>query len=232
MKVNKIFILVFVLFCIMKINAQQDTFKVKTVRPEITVLPERLFIYLNEDNYFQINYKGKHKLGRVECRGGTVEKADSIYNVRATTGVTAILVVYERLKNGTEQIAYSRTYKLYGREVPVVTLDGVPNDSFAEKFAVIALGRLKTKQKSGSDAYAVTSFVMYFSNGIQFDTLKATGNQMTSAMKRRVDAMDVNRKGGVLMFDAIKAKGPHGKEIELPPLRIYLQDGPKLKAGL
>lgn len=233
MKIAKIVPLLFLLLlCGKNLAAQQDTFLVKAMQTKIAVYPEKLFLYLNEDNLFRITYKGKNKMGRVELRGGTAEKKDSLYNLKAKTGASAILVVYEKLKNGTEQVAYTHTYKLFAREVPQVFLDQVPNDSFADKFAVIGLGRLRAIPKYGSDVYIVTSFTMYFKNGSKFDTLHATGNQMTLEMKKRVDAMDVKNKGGMLLFDDIKAKGPNGKEIELPPLRIYLQDGPRIRFGL
>ena len=226
-------IFLFLLPFAQKLAAQQDTFVVKAVQTKITVVPERMFLYLNEDNLFKITYKGKNKLGRVELRGGTAEKKDSLYNFKAITGASAILVVYEKLKNGTEQIAFTWTYKLFARQVPHVYLDGIPNDSFADKFTVIALGKLQAKNKYGSDTYVVTSFTMYFRNpNGKFDTLRATGNQMTLEMKKRVDALDVKKKGGMLVFDNIKAKNAEGKEIELPPLRVYLQDGPRINIGL
>ena len=227
-----IFLTFVFLLCAARMHAQQDTFVVKAVETKVIVLPERSFIYLNEDNFFKIKYSGKNKMGRVELRGGTVEQKDSLYNLKATTGVSAILVVYEKLKNGKEQVAFTRTYKLFARDVPIVSLDGIVNDSFADKFTVIALGKLIAKQKYGTDTYVVTSFTMYFKNGSKFDTLKAVGNKMTPEMKKRVDAMDVKHKGGMLLFDDIKAKGPGGKEIDLPPLRVYLQDGEKIKFGL
>lgn len=228
-----VFFLFFLLAFVPKLAAQQDTFVVKAAQTKITVMPERLFLYLNEDNLFKITYKGKNKMGRVELRGGTAEKKDSLYNLKAISGASAILVVYEKLKNGTEQIAFTWTYKLFARQVPLVYLDGTPNDSFVDKFTVIGLGKLQAKNKYGSDTYVVTSFTMYFRNANgKFDTLRATGNQMTLEMKRRVDAMDVKKKGGMLVFDAIKAKNAEGKEIELPPLRVYLQDGPRIAVGL
>ena len=233
MKIAKATSLFFlVLLCGVRLAAQQDTFMVKAVQTKVTVLPEKFFLYLKEDNLFRITYTGKNKMGRVELRGGTATKKDSLYNLTATSGASVILVVYEKLKNGTEQVAYTHSYKLFARETPLVYLDNVPNDSFADKFTVIALGRLRPITKYGSDAYVVTSFTMYFKNGSRFDTLHATGNQMTLEMKKRVDAMDVKNKGGMLLFDDIKAKDANGKEIELPPLRIYLQDGPRIRFGL
>lgn len=229
---EKIILLFVILLCGARLHAQQDTFVVKAVETKVTVIPERFFIYLNEDNLFKIKYEGKNKMSKVEFRGGTAEKKDSLYNLKATTGVSAILVVYEKLKSGKEQIAYTRTYKLYAREAPLVYLDGTPNDSFVDKFTVIALGKLMAKQKYGNDTYVITSFTMYFKNGNKFDTLKVEGNKMSPEMKKRVDEMDVKKKGGMLLFDDIKAKGPGGKEMELPPLRVYLQDGPRIRVGL
>ena len=170
-------------------------------------------------------------MGHVEFRGGTVVKKDSLWNLKAATGVSAILVVYEKLKNGTEKIAYTWTYKLYSREIPEVKLDNVANDSVVDKFTVIAVGKLRAKQKYNNDQYNITSFKMYIRNGNHFDTLSAKGNQMTLEMKQRVDAMDVKTNGGILMFEDIKAIDPNGKEIELPPLRIYIQDVKPIKAG-
>ncbi len=214
------------------LQAQTDTLVVKAVQSKVTVAPERSFLYLNENNWFRITYTGKNKLGRIELKGGTVEQKDSLYNFKATTGVSAILVVYEKLKNGTEKIAFTWTYKLYGRDVPRVYLDGVPNDSVADKFRTIAMGRLQAKQKYGTDQYTVTSFRLYIPAGGKFDTLSTTGNQLTPEMKKKIDAMDIKNAGGILMFDNIKANGPNGKEIELPPLRIYLQDSKQIRIGL
>jgi hypothetical protein len=228
-----VFLFVIILLCLPMVKAQQDTFRVKAIETKVTVAPSRSFLYLNEDNLFSIHYEGKNKMSRVELKGGTAETKDSLYNLRATTGVSAILVVYEKLKSGKEQVAYTFTYKLFSRSLPVVSLDGVVNDSFVDKFTVIALGRLKAQSKYSRDVYVITSFTMYFKNdSAGFDTLKVTGNQMTPEMKKRVDAMDVKKKGGMLVFHDIKAKGPNGKEIELPPLRVYLQDGPRLRIGM
>ena len=226
-----IFLFIFLLAGSFQLRAQSDTIVVKTVATKITVLPERSFLYLNEDNFFKIKYTGKNKLGRMELKGGTIEKKDSIYNFKATTGTSAILVIYEKLKNGTEKIALTWTYKLYGREVPRVTLDGVPNDSVIDKFTLIALGKLQCKQKYGNDKYQITSFKIYIKNGSKFDTLSTKGNQLTLPMKRKIDSMDVRKNGGILMFENIKAIGPNGKEIDLPPFRIYLRDTKTMQFG-
>jgi hypothetical protein len=228
---RRIFLFIFLASGFIRLQAQSDTIVVKTVATKITVIPERSFLYLNEDNLFRITYAGKNKMGRMELKGGTIEKKDSLYNFKATTGTSAILVIYEKLKNGTEKIALTYTYKLFGREVPRVTLDGVPNDSLIDKFTVIALGKLQCKQKYGTDKYQVTSFKIYIKNGKKFDTLSAKGNQLTLPMKRKIDSMDVRKNGGILMFENIKAIGPNGKEIDLPPLRIYLRDQKLMQFG-
>jgi hypothetical protein len=212
--------------------AAQDTFTVKAVTTKITVSPDRIFLYINEDNFFRITYSGKNKLGHVEFHGGTAVKKDSLYNLRATTGVSGILVVFEKLKNGTEKIVYTYTYKLFTRETPEVKLDGVPNDSVVDKFTIIAVGKLKAKAKYNNDQYTITSFKLFIKNGNHYDTLTAKGNQMTLEMKNRIDKMDVEANGGILMFEDIKAIDPNGKEIELPPLRIFIQDGKQAKIGL
>ncbi|HET6992289.1 MAG TPA: hypothetical protein VFJ43_13230, partial [Bacteroidia bacterium] len=156
-----IFIFLFLAFAI-HAHAQLDTFVVKSVVSKVTVYPERTFLYLNENNFFKIKYSGKNKLGRMELKGGTIDKKnDSIYNFKATTGVNAILVIYEKLKNGTEKIALTWNYKLFGREVPRVYLDGTPNDSVEDQLRVIALGRLQCRQKYGTDKYTITSFKLY-----------------------------------------------------------------------
>jgi len=236
MSMNKIlFSFLVFLFCAFRMQGQvaaQDTFTVKAVSTKITVTPDRLFLYINEDNFFKITYSGKNKMGHVEFRGGTATKKDSLYNLRATTGVSGILVVYEKLKNGTEKIAFTWTYKLFSRETPEVRLDGVPNDSVVDKFTIIAVGKLKAKAKYNNDQYTITSFKLYIKNGNHYDTLEAKGNQMTLEMKNRIDKMDVKANGGILMFEDIKAIDPTGKEIELPPLRIFIQDSKQIRIGL
>ena len=231
-------ILFFILVFVFRIEAQtnststeQDTFRVKAVVSKVTVIPERSFLYLNENNLFRITYTGKNKLGRMELKGGTIDKKDSLYNFKATEGTSAILVIYEKLKNGTEKIAFTCTYKLFGREVPRVSLDGVPNDSVEDKFTIIALGKLRAKPKYGSEEYVITSFKIYIKNGNKFDTLSAKGNQLTLEMKRKIDSMDVRKNGGILMFENIKAVGPGGRVVDLPPLRIYMRDEKLLQFG-
>ncbi len=228
---KRIFLFLFLFAGLFQLRAQSDTLVVKTIATKITLLPERSFLYLNEDNFFKIKYTGKNKLGRMELKGGTIEKKDSIYNFKATTGTSAILVIYEKLKNGTEKIALTYTYKLFGREVPRVTLDGVPNDSVIDKITVLAMGRLQCKQKYGTDKYQVVSFKIYIKNGKKFDTLSAKGYQLTPQMKRKIDSMDVKKSGGILMFENIKAIGPNGKEIDLPPLRVYMRDTRTMQFG-
>jgi hypothetical protein len=216
------------------LNAQTDTFIVKGTPTVVTVTPERSYLYLREDNVMKIRYKGKHKLGTVEFKGGTVTQRDSFYIIKAETGVEGVLVVYEKLKNGTERIAWSKTYKLYGREVPEPDLCGIKNDSFIDKFTVIGAGRVYARQKFSRDNYQVTSFTLYLRNAKtgKLDTLKSTGSALTPRMKQKIDSLNVKGNGGVLMFDDIKAKGPNGKEIELPPLRVFLVEEKRLKIGL
>jgi hypothetical protein len=214
--------------------AQTDTFVVKGTPTVITVTPDRSFLYLNEDNVLRIQYKGKHKLGKVEFKGGTVTLRDSLYVINATTGVEGVLVVYEKLKNGNERIAWSKTYKLFGREIPEPDLCGIKNDSFIDKFTVIAAGRIYARQRASRDRYEVTSFTLYLRNPKtkKLDTLKADGSMLTPRMKQKIDSLNVSGNGGVLMFDDIKAKGPNGKVIELPPLRVFLVEEKKTRIGL
>ncbi|GAB4131586.1 MAG: hypothetical protein Fur0041_02130 [Bacteroidia bacterium] len=190
-------------------------------------------MYLNEDHVVKIIYKGKYKMGNVMLKGGSIEKKnDSVFTLNATTGGEAVLVVNEKLKNGSERVAFSKTYKLYGRETPRVYLDNVPNDSVADKFNIIALGKLKARQKYGNDPYIITSFKLYIRNGNKFDTLSTTGDRLTPEMKKKIDAIDVRKNGGILMFEEIKAMDPNGKIIDLPPLRIFLVDPKRMGFGL
>lgn len=233
MKLHSLFLLLFIV-CIKPLVAQTDTFVVKGIPTHITVSPERSYLYLREDNVISIHYKGKYKLGKVEFKGGTVTQRDTLYVLKAETGVEGVLVIYEKLKNGTERIAWTKTYKLFGREIPEPDLCGIKNDSFIDKFTVIGAGRIYARQKYSRDVYQVTSFTLYLRNSKtgKLDTLKATGSALTPRMKQKVDSLNVKGNGGVLMFDDIKAKGPNGKEIELPPLRVFLVEEKKYKIGL
>jgi hypothetical protein len=220
------------LLCSFQLWAQQDTFIVRNTPTAVRVIPDRSFLYLNENENVQIIYKGKNKLSRAELLGGTATKRDSLYVLNATTGAEAVLVVYEKLKNGTEKVAFSKTYKLYGRETPRLYLDGVANDSVADKFRIIALGNVQAKQKYGNDPYVVVSFKLYIRSATGFDTLSTKGSKLTPAMKQKIDALDVKKNGGMLMFEEIKAMDPKGNIIDLPPLRIFLQDPKNMKFGL
>jgi len=230
---NKLLILLFSLVAgTMYVSAQTDTFVVKNAATTISVVPNNSWFYLREDYAVKIKFSSKNKMSRVELKGGTVTLRDSVYILRAETGGEAVLVVYEKLKNGKEQVALSKTYKLFGRELPTVTVDGVPNDSVADQFTLIALGRLRAKTKFGNQVYQVDSFCMFFRNPKGFDTLVSHTNQMTPEMKKRVDAIDVKKGGGVLIFERIHATSPEGKDVELPPLRIFLSTQSRIRFGL
>jgi len=213
--------------------AQTDTFVVKNAATTVSIVPNDSWFYLREDYAVKIRYTSKNKMSRVELKGGTATLRDSMYILRAETGGEAVLVVYEKLKNGKEQVALSKTYKLFGRELPTVYLDNVPNDSVADQFTIIALGRLKAKTKYGNEVFRVDSFTMYFRNPTGgFDTLQSKTNQMTPEMKKRVDAIDVKKAGGMLMFENIHATAPDGKHVELPPLRVFLSTQSRIRFGL
>lgn len=212
--------------------AQTDTFVVKNAATSVTIVPNDSWFYLKEDYAVKITFVSKNKLSRVELKGGTVTKKDSLYVLRAEAGAEAVLVVYEKLKNGKEQVALSKTYKLYGRLLPEVNIDGVPNDSVTTQLTLIALGRLHAKNKYNKEEYRVDSFCLYIRGPMGTDTLWSKTNQMTPEMKKRVDAIDVKKSGGMLVFDEIHATSPQGKDVELPPLRVFLSKESRLRFGL
>lgn len=212
--------------------AQTDTFIVKNAATSISIVPNDSWFHLREDYAVKINYVSKNKMSRVELKGGTATLRDSMYILRAETGGEAVLVVYEKNKNGKEQVALTKTYKLYGRELPTATIDNVPNDSVVDQFTLIALGKLRAKTKYGNQVFRVDSFCMYFRGPTGFDTLVSKSNQMTPEMKKRVDAIDVKKTGGMLMFENIHATSPDGKDIELPPLRVFLSTQARIRFGL
>lgn len=212
--------------------AQTDTFVVANAGTTVSVVPNDSWFYLREDYPVKITFKSKNKLSRVELKGGTVTKKDSMYVLRAETGGEAVLVVYEKLKNGKEQVALSKTYKLFGRELPVVNIDGVPNDSVTTQLTLIALGRLHAKTKYSREEWKVDSFCVYIRGPKGIDTLWSKTNQMTPEMKKRVDALDIKKNGGMLVFDEIHATSPKGQSYELPPLRVFLSKESRLQFGV
>lgn len=213
--------------------AQTDTFMVKSMTTTVTVVPNDSWFHVREDYPVKITFKSKNKMSRVELKGGTATKKDSVYVLRAETGGEAVLVIYEKLANGKEQVALSKSYKLYGRELPEVTIDHVPNDSVVDKMSLIGLGKLRAKTKYGQQSYRVDSFCMYIrSPRGGMDTLYSKTGQMTLEMKRRVDSIDVKKSGGMLIYDGIHATSPEGKDVELPPLRVFLSPESRMRFGL
>jgi hypothetical protein len=213
--------------------AQTDTFMVKSLSTTVTVVPNDSWFHVREDYPVKITFKSKNKMSRVELKGGTATKKDSLWVLRAEAGGEAVLVVYEKLPNGKEQVALSKSYKLFGRELPEVTVDFVKNDSVADKLALIALGKLRAKTKYGQQVFRVDSFCMYIRNPKGgMDTLWSKTGQMTLEMKQRVDAIDVKKSGGMLMYDEIHATSPEGKDVELPPLRVFLSPESRMRFGL
>lgn len=215
------------------LSAQTDTFMVKSLNTTVSITPNDSWFYVREDYPVKITFKGKNKMSRVELKGGTATKKDSVWVLRAETGGEAVLVVYEKLPNGKEQVAMSKSYKLYGRELPEVTVDFVKNDSVVDKLSLIALGKLRAKTKYGQQAFRVDSFCMYIRNTKGgMDTLYSKTGQMTPEMKHAVDAIDVKKSGGMLIYDQIHATSPDGKDVELAPLRVFLSSEARIRFGL
>ena len=221
------------LFTMNIVCAQTDTFMVKSLSTTVTVVPNDSWFHVKEDYAVKITFKSKNKMSRVELKGGTATKKDSLWVLRAETGGEAVLVVYEKLQNGKEQVALSKPYKLYGRELPEVTIDFVKQDSVVDKMSLIGLGKLRAKTKYGQQVFRVDSFCMYIRNPKGgMDTLYSKTGQMTLEMKQRVDAIDVKKNGGVLIYDQIHATSPEGKDVELAPLRVFLSPESRLRFGL
>lgn len=215
------------------VSAQTDTFTVRSVTATITVVPNDSWFYVRENYAVKITFKSKNALSRVELKGGTATQKDSLYVLRAEGGGEVVLVVYEKLKNGKEQVALSKTYKLYARELPQATIDHVANDSVVDKLSLIGLGKLRAKTKYGQQTYRVDSFCLYVrSPRGGMDTLWSQTGQMTLEMKRRVDSIDVKKSGGLLIYDCIHATSPDGKDAELPPLRVFLSPESRMRFGL
>lgn len=213
--------------------AQTDTFMVKSLSTTVTVVPNDSWFHVKEDYPVKITFKSKNKMSRVELKGGTATKKDSVYVLRAEAGGEAVLVIYEKLPNGKEQVALSKTYKLYGRELPEVTIDFVKQDSVVDKMSLIGLGKLRAKTKYGNQVFRVDSFCMYLRNPKGgMDTLYSKTGQMTLEMKQRVDAIDVKKSGGMLIYDQIHATSPEGKDVELAPLRVFLSPESRMRFGL
>ncbi len=213
--------------------AQTDTFLVKSMSTTVSVVPNDSWFHTKEDYAVKITFKSKNKMSRVELKGGTATKKDSLYILRAESGGEAVLVVYEKLPNGKEQVALSKSYKLYGRELPEVTIDHVKQDSVVDKMSLIGLGKLRAKTKYGQQVFRVDSFCMYIRNPKGgMDTLYSKTGQMTLEMKQRVDAIDVKKSGGMLMYDQIHATSPEGKDVELAPLRVFLSPESRMRFGL
>lgn len=213
--------------------AQTDTFMVKSVSTTVTVVPNDSWFHVKEDYAVKITFKSKNKMSRVELKGGTATKKDSVYILRAEAGGEAVLVIYEKLPNGKEQVALSKSYKLYGRELPEVTIDFVKQDSVVDKLSLIGLGKLRAKTKYGNEVFRVDSFCMYLRNPKGgMDTLYSKTGQMTLEMKKRVDAIDVKKSGGMLIYDQIHATSPDGKDVELAPLRVFLSPESRMRFGL
>lgn len=231
---SKIIIATLIAFFTMNIVcAQTDTFMVKSLSTTVTVVPNDSWFHVKEDYAVKITFKSKNKMSRVELKGGTATKKDSVYILRAEAGGEAVLVIYEKLPNGKEQVALSKSYKLYGRELPEVTIDHVKQDSVVDKLSLIGLGKLRAKTKYGNEVFRVDSFCMYLRNPKGgMDTLYSKTGQMTLEMKKRVDAIDVKKSGGMLIYDQIHATSPEGKDVELAPLRVFLSPESRMRFGL
>lgn len=224
------------LFYGLSASAQTDTMKVKPVKSSVSILPSGDVLYLSEANTITIRYKGRNKLGKVELLGGTVEKApemgDSVFVLNVTTGVEAVLSVYEKMKDGKQQLLFNKKYKLFKRLLPDIYLEGTKNDSVADRNAVVMAGYLFGKMRTTGEMYTVESYKLLIEGKGKLDTLSGTGIQLTSEIRNRINNLPQG-KGTMLIFTDIVCRSPQGKAVTVPRLRIYLSGGEKpTKAGM
>src|SRR5262245_14296598 len=121
-RARRIFLFAGLLLFVLHASAQIDTMKVQTMKSTVAIVPSGDVLYLNEANTITVRYKGRNKLGKVELLGGTVAKApemgDTVFTLNITTGVEAVLSVYEKMKDGKQQLLFNKKYKVFKRLLP------------------------------------------------------------------------------------------------------------------
>ncbi len=182
-----------------------SVFIVKAPDGMVKLSPETDELYKNINSRFKLICAAGVQLDSVYFNGGSAVLRDSQLVLKATKLQTALLKLYKKLPDGKSRLVLVKQFSVKTFREPAPNLDGVSNDSAIYSMKAVAQGfvnvPISTEEALKRISYPVVSFRMEsVQNGVM-DTLSATGNKLTYAMKDKVDHLP---DGSTLNITAIR----------------------------
>lgn len=204
------------------------TFKVKSEKSIVKILPDKSLLYLGENLPIIIRIKPKgRKIGKVTFKGGKVQGQDSSYIITAGSGTEGILSVYEKTNDGNKLLIN----KFY--EFKKVTLKascvGVKNDSVIDLLTLEALGKITARIEETKKAVKVINFQMIVSSSEKTDTLNSKGSVLTKEMKTEIGKL---KSGSAVYFYNIECQMPDMVIRKIQSLRLFISESKVWQIGM
>lgn len=205
-------------------------FKVRNPALLVKIIPDDSVLYIGQKNPITIRMiGGNHTIGMVTLEGGNLKGKDSSWIARVGKGKTAMLSVYEKMNDNSLRICFTKMYTIMKNPDPVVTVCGIPTDSFADKLDIIYGNKIEAFWDKKSLEVPVLSFDMIFLNDDgNPDTLHSYDEKFTIDMKNRIRLM---REGSIITIDQVICLMPDGRKKKLDPASIFIARTNKYNVG-
>ena len=197
----------------------QDAYKVKA-EEGFSIRPQKKFLFKSVKKRFIIHIPPQEKIDHVEFTTGNFWLNDSILTLQPTGGKIALLRIYRKTKL-RPQLVISSSFDLVDVVEPIITIDGVKNDSATQLYRITALGKIKLERSQ--DAFQeqqvehkIISFQVNLSDGT---SMKGNGDKLSS--KQRIAIYNQGENTSV-SISSIKYLFGTDTLILLKPFRVYI----------
>lgn len=223
------FIILYLLFWPAVLLAQHEvTFKVKSQKTVYTILPVDSFLWAHKPTKIILRTKGKKKAFHLTLINGTVTGKDSIFYLKVDSGAKTMLTVLEKLPNGKNKVAFSKTFTIKYIPEPVAYVCGIKSDSIIDKEQLLREDIIYAYSSYYKTKLKILSFNFIYVAGEKVDTLFTKGCHFDLVMRREINRLV---PGNVVFFNKIQCQLPDGNIKELKPVTLYINDTRKYRVG-
>ncbi|HRG60239.1 MAG TPA: GldM family protein [Bacteroidia bacterium] len=223
------FLIGFLLLCPVTLIAQHKvTFKVSNQKTIYSILPADSVLWAHQPTKILLSIKGRKKDFHLTLINGTVTAKDNIYYLKVDSGVKTMLTVLEKLPNGKNKVAFSKTYTVKYIADPVAYVCGIKSDSIIDKEQLLRDDIIYAYSSYYKTRLKVLSFNFIYVAGERVDTLFTRGCHFNLVMRREINKLV---PGNVVFFNKIQCQLPNGNIKELRPVTLYINDTKRYRVG-
>jgi hypothetical protein len=221
---QKLITILILLLPVLAFTQSGDTvFTVKKPTVSVSITPVTDLLYKNVSRKFTLIKSVSTVIDSIEFTEGTVLRKDSVFVVKPSKTGTGLLKIYAHVGNNKPTLALAMEFAVRTFAEPKPNLDGVDCDSAIHLMKVLGQGYvnvpINTDPSLKRISYKVVSFDMQISGKGITETFQATGNRITTEMRKRIDTME---DGNVIQITNIRYLIGEDTFIIKQPLRVSI----------